>query len=67
MESQDNQTKYFHSIELTNGDRLEASHMVDQLKESKILPSNINLGQFISSCYFRGLNEYRKDLLRRDT
>lgn len=67
MESQDNQTKYFHSIELTNGDRLEAAHMMDHLKESKTLPASINLGQFISSCYFRGLNEYRKDLLRRDT
>jgi len=67
VDSQQNQTKYFYSIELSNAGTLEVSNMVDKLKEVGILAPNINIGQFITCCYFRGLNEYRKDLLRQDT
>lgn len=67
MESQDNKIKHYQPIEMSNGDRLDAANMMDKLKDLGIIKQNSNLGQFITLCYIRGLNEYRKDLLRRDT
>lgn len=66
MEDLAKDVRHYHPIELTNTQRLEAASMMDQLRDAGIVPTNINLGRFITGCYFRGLNEYRKDLFRHD-
>lgn len=66
MEDPAKNIRHYHPIELTNNQRLEAAAMMDQLRDAGILPDNINLGRFITDCYFRGLYEYRKELVRRD-
>jgi hypothetical protein len=66
MEDPTKNVRHYHPIELTNNQRLEAASMMDQLRDANLLPNNINLGRFITDCYFRGLNEYRKELLRED-
>jgi hypothetical protein len=59
-------TRHFLSIELTNDERLETSALMDALKEEGVLNTRINMGQFIKQCFARGLNDYRKDLVRHD-
>lgn len=59
-------TRHFFSIEMTNEERLEAASLMDAVREDGLLPANTNLGLFIKTCFYRGLNEYRKDLVRRD-
>lgn len=59
-------TRHFYSIELNNAERLEASVLMDSLRDSGFLPSNTNLGHFVKECFARGLNDYRKDLVRHD-
>ena len=59
-------TRYFQPIEMDNAERLEVSAMMDGLKESNLIAKNLNFGQFEAECYARGLNEYRKDLYRKD-
>lgn len=66
MEDKHKPVRHYHPIELDNNQRLEAASMMDQLREAGIVPGNINLGKFITACYFRGLNEYRKELFRND-
>jgi len=58
--------KYFQPIEMNNAERLEVSALMDGLKEANVITENLNLGQFVAECYTRGLNEYRKDLYRKD-
>jgi hypothetical protein len=62
MEDASKSAKHFQTVELTNETRLEIASLMNQLREDGVLPNNINMGQFISLCYLRGLNEYRKDL-----
>ena len=62
MDDSSGNVKHFQPIELTNQQRLEISALMDQLREEKVLPNNINLGQFSMLCFLRGFNEYRKDL-----
>ena len=59
-------TRHFFSIELTNEERLDASALMDSLRDSGLVPLNTNLGHFIKECFARGLNDYRKDLVRHD-
>jgi len=66
MDNQHKPVRHYHPIELDNNQRLEAASMMDQLRDAGIVPENINLGKFITACYFRGLNEYRKELVRDD-
>jgi hypothetical protein len=51
---------------MSNGDRLDAVDMMDKLKDLGIIKKNLNLGQFTTLCYARGLNEYRKDVVQKD-
>lgn len=62
MDDADNAAKHYHPVELTNAMRLEIAALMGQLKEDRVIPANMNMGQFISLCYLRGLNDYRKDL-----
>jgi len=66
MENSNQGVRHYHPIELSNDQRLEAASMMDQLRDAGLVPDNINLGRFITTCYFRGLNEYRKELYRHD-
>ncbi len=59
-------TRHFYSIELTNAERLDASALMDALRDAGLVPVNTNLGHFIKECFARGLNDYRKDLVRHD-
>lgn len=59
-------TRHFFSIEMTNEERLEASALMDSLRDTGMVPTNTNLGRFIKDCFYRGFNEYRKDLVRND-
>lgn len=58
--------RHYHPIEMTNEQRLEASEMMARLKEVSVIPSGMNLGQFVTDCFMRGFNEYRKELNRID-
>ena len=58
--------RYFYSIELSNSERLEVSALMDSLRDANLLPQNTNLGHFMKECFARGLNDYRKDLVRND-
>lgn len=60
------ETKHYHPVELTNEQRLEVAEMLTSLKDIGLAPVNQNLGQFITTCFFRGLNDYRKDLVQED-
>lgn len=62
----DNNIRHYHPVEMNNEQRLEASELMASLKEAGLLNGNTNLGQFVTTCFFRGLNEYRKELLRHD-
>jgi hypothetical protein len=59
--------RHYMPIELSNEQRLQAAELLDKLKEEGAAAKNMNLGQFMSRCFFRGLNEYRKDISRIDT
>jgi hypothetical protein len=59
-------TRHFYSIELNNEERLDAAALMDSLRDAGIVPANTNLGHFIKECFARGLNDYRKDLVRHD-
>jgi hypothetical protein len=61
-----NTTRHYHPVELTNEERLQASELMTSLKDAGMLNERENLGQFVTDCFFRGLNEYRKDLMRHD-
>lgn len=58
--------RHFLSIELTNDERLETAALMDSLKDAGMLNVKLNMGQFIKECFARGLNDYRKDLVRHD-
>lgn len=58
--------RHFFSIELANSERLETSALMDSLRDAGLVPANTNLGHFIKECFARGLNDYRKDLVRND-
>lgn len=62
----DQATRHFYSVELSNAERLETSAMLDSLRDNGIVTKNMNLGQFVKECFWRGLNDYRKDLVRQD-
>lgn len=56
------ETKHYYAIEMTNDQRLEVSELLVELRDNGILPGNTNLGMFMKDAFYRGLNEYRKDL-----
>jgi hypothetical protein len=51
---------------MTNEERLETAALMDSVREHGLVPANTNLGLFIRDCFYRGLNEYRKDMVRHD-
>jgi hypothetical protein len=60
------QTKHIYALELTNTQRLEVAELMDQLKEAGLLMDKENMGMFMTTCFYRGFMEYKKDLKHDD-
>jgi len=60
------QTKHIYALELTNPQRLEVAELMDQLKEAGLLMDKENMGMFMTTCFYRGFMEYKKDLKHDD-
>lgn len=58
--------RHYQPIEMTNSQRLEIAELMTRLKDVNVIPVNMNLGQFVTDCFMRGFNEYRKELNRND-
>jgi hypothetical protein len=58
--------RHYHPIEMTNEQRLEAAELMARLKDASVIPADMNLGQFVTNCFMRGFNEYRKEMNRVD-
>jgi len=58
--------RHYHPIEMTNEQRLEVSELMARLKDANVIPEKMNLGQFVTDCFMRGFNEYRKEMNRID-
>jgi hypothetical protein len=56
------QEKQTYGLELTSEQRLEVSDLMTHLKEAGLLMDKENLGMFMTTCFYRGFMEYRKDL-----
>jgi hypothetical protein len=60
------QTKHIYALELTNTQRLVVAELMDQLKEAGLLMDKENMGMFMTTCFYRGFMEYKKDLKHDD-
>lgn len=56
------QAKHLYGLELTHAQCLEVAELMDNLKEAGLLMDKENMGMFMSTCFYRGLIEYRKEL-----
>ena len=56
------QAKQTYGSELTSAQRLEVSELMADLKEAGLLMDKENMGMFMTTCFYRGFMEYRKDL-----
>jgi hypothetical protein len=56
------QTKHLYGLELTDEQCLEVSDLMTHLKEAGLLMDKENMGMFMTTCFYRGLMEYKKDL-----
>jgi hypothetical protein len=61
-----NQEKHLYGLELTHAQCLEVSELMSQLKEAGLLMNKENIGMFMTTCFYRGLIEYKKDLTYDD-
>jgi len=62
----ESETKYIYSMEFSNAQRLEVSELHMALKEAGLRASNSNIGMFMRDIFYRGFNEYRKELVKDD-
>jgi hypothetical protein len=56
------QVKQTYGLELTSDQRLEVAELMADLKEAGLLMDKENMGMFMTTCFYRGFMEYRKDL-----
>ena len=56
------QAKQTYGLELTSDPRLEVAELMADLKEAGLLMDKENMGMFMTTCFYRGFMEYRKDL-----
>jgi hypothetical protein len=56
------QAKQLYGLELTNIQCSEVSELMEHLKEAGLLMDKENMGMFMTTCFYRGLMEYKKDL-----
>ena len=57
-----NQAKHLYGLELTHTQCLEVAELMQNLKEAGLLMDRENMGMFMTTCFYRGLMEYRKEL-----
>ena len=60
------QIKQIYGLELTSDQRLEIAELMADLKEAGLLMDKENMGMFMTTCFYRGFMEYRKDLSCND-
>jgi hypothetical protein len=60
------QVKQTYGLELTSDQRLEVAELMADLKEAGLLMDKENMGMFMTTCFYRGFMEYRKDLTCND-
>ena len=60
------QIKQIYGLELTSDQRLEIAELMADLKEAGLLMDKENMGMFMTTCFYRGCIEYRKDLTCND-
>jgi hypothetical protein len=60
------QAKQTYGLELTSDQRLEVTELMTDLKEAGLLMDKENMGMFMTTCFYRGFMEYRKDLTCND-
>lgn len=56
------QAKQTYGLELTSDQCLEVAELMADLKEAGLLMDKENMGMFMTTCFYRGFMEYRKDL-----
>jgi len=56
-----------YCIALTGDQRLEIASLLLTLKGLGIVRDETDFQRFITGCFYRGLYEYKKDLVREDT
>jgi len=61
-----NQETHLYGLELTDSQCLEVSDLLANLKEAGLLMDKENMGMFMTTCFYRGLMEYKKDLKHDD-
>lgn len=61
-----NQAKHLYGLELTDEQCSEVSELMAQLKEAGLLMDKENIGMFMTTCFYRGMVEYKKDLKSDD-
>ena len=60
------QAKQTYGLELTSSQRLEVSELMHHLKEVGLLMDRENMSMFMTTCFYRGFMEYKKDLKNDD-
>ena len=60
------QSKQTYCLELTSEQRLEVTELMNHLKEAGLLMDRENMGMFMTTCFYRGFIEYKKDLKNDD-
>jgi len=53
-------------VTLTDEQRLSIASLLTTLKGAGIVRDEIDFRRFISGCFYRGLWEYQKDIVRND-
>jgi hypothetical protein len=53
-------------LTLTDDQRLQVASLLTTLKGLGIVREETDFQRFVSGCFFRGLYEYKKDLVRND-
>lgn len=61
-----NESKHLFGLELTVSQCAEVSELIEDLKEAGLLMDKENMGMFMTTCFYRGLTEYKKDLKHDD-
>ena len=54
--------KHIYGLELTDSQLLEISELMHHLKEVGLLMDKENIGMFMTTCFYRGFMEYKKDV-----
>ena len=60
------QAKQTYCLELTSAQCLEVTELMNHLKEAGLLMDRENMGMFMTTCFYRGFMEYKKDLKHDD-